>query len=125
MELKHRGKILEAAIKTSGLTAESVATAIGKTRRMLYNYYDKDDLSLDILLKVGNFIKHDFSKDFPEVLASSSSIREPAQHYGKRNNEEFPDKIEEDWKRKYFDLLEQHNRTLRELNRYMRSNKKK
>jgi len=126
MKQKHRGNIVEFAVKTSRFTHQEVAEKIGRDRRSLSSYYKKEDLSIEWVIKIGEVIGHDFSIELPELFPNMA--RENQSHYGKQNvtfsemENEKASSVE--WKQKYLDLLEKHTRTLAEYNALLKMENK-
>lgn len=69
--MKHRGEVVQSAIKQSGFSATTVAQRLTLTRGQLYNYYDNPKLPLDTIVKIGKIIHYDFSAHFPELKGES------------------------------------------------------
>jgi hypothetical protein len=112
----HRGEIVEAAIRQSGISFTDVAKAIGYNRSYLYTLWDNPDLSYDIIIKVGKAIKHDFRPDFQDMyLMDSNEVKEPSADY--HNQSELLKqcmKEKKEWKDKYISLMEEHTAILRD-----------
>ncbi len=98
--MKHRGEILREAVRQSGLTAKEITekTKISHTR--LYRMYKDPYVSFDELILLGKALRYNFASDFPELSADSAT----------------PMEIEENinYKIKYYELLEEHLKMLRE-----------
>jgi hypothetical protein len=82
-EHKHMGMILSQRIRETDYTIEKVAVAIGYTRNHMYNLFDKDELSWEIIRAVGQFIGYDFRNDFPYMPIEPSKLKleEPGATY--------------------------------------------
>lgn len=98
--MKHRGEILREAVRQSGLTAKEITekTKISHTR--LYRMYKDPYVSFDELILLGKALRYNFANDFSELSADSAT----------------PMEIEENinYKIKYYELLEEHLKMLRE-----------
>lgn len=98
--MKHRGEILREAVRQSGLTAKEITekTKISHTR--LYRMYKDPYVSFDELILLGKALRYNFANDFPELSNEGIS----------------PVEIEENinYKVKYYELLEEHLKVLRE-----------
>jgi hypothetical protein len=104
----HRGEILKAAIKQSGIPVTRVAAGVGKSRRWVYMQFFNPEVAIDALLQIGKFIHHDFSKEIPELKHNNSIsklIREQDAPY--------PQTDAEFWKNKYLRLLEEYTAHLK------------
>ena len=64
---KHRGEILEKAVRKSTYPIKALAEKLGISRNTLYNKFREHNLNYDFVLKVGDIIYHDFKDDFPEL----------------------------------------------------------
>lgn len=62
-----RGERVKAVIKSLGISSQTVAKKVGIHRTTMNNYYNTDELSFDIIKKIGNAINYDFSQVFPEM----------------------------------------------------------
>lgn len=84
-----------------------LAKKLNKSRKYIYNLFEKNEVSLDIILQIGKIIQHDFSSDFKDI----SKI--PNDYRIELNTEPFLDYEDiKYWKSKYFELLEQHKSLL-------------
>lgn len=107
----HRGKIFEKRIRTSGKSISEVARGVGITARHMYNLFDQQHLSLDIIMRAGRIIGHDFGDDIPEIkkLDLSMLAEDPAQYDSKYSQcIEEKNKIRES----YFHQLQANNELL-------------
>jgi len=106
--MQHRGELLKNAIKESGVPVTKIHKALNKSRRWLYNQYENRDVMLDILVKVGKIIHHDFSTDVTELR----STKDPGQF---QDSGEIPYPLENAayWKDKYLRLLEEYTELLK------------
>jgi len=95
----HRGQLLKNAVKKSGIKISELARRICRSRRFVYIMFDKQDVPLDYMIKIGEAINHNF---FEETKSSHNDIPHLYQK-------------EEYWKDKYIALLEEHNELLKSL----------
>lgn len=118
--MKHRGEIVEKAVRQSGVPISEIARSIGYNRKSMYDFFQKADLGLDIVIQIGKAIRHDFRKDFPELFFSDrNEVGEPVEDYKSSADLEECIKERNEWMYKYIDLLEQHNALLKgELQKY-------
>lgn len=102
----HRGEIVEAAVRQSGIAITEVAKRIGKSRRHMYNLFDDPNISIDTILKIGKVIHYDFGSDIPEIPSpTSNQLSDLENDYVTQLSNEY-------WKNKYFKLLEKYNSLL-------------
>lgn len=97
--MQHRGEIIKKAVYQSGFPITELAKRLNKSRRWIYLLFENNNVSLDLVLKIGTIIHYDFSNEINE-LKSNSLITE------KEENAEY-------WKNKYLKLLEEYNELLK------------
>lgn len=102
--MKHRGEIVQNAIKLSGVTVAEVARKLDYTRRSMYNFFEDRELSFDIIVKIGQAIKHDFRIEFPELFIEG--VQEPVPEYTTVKEAWIQ---RDEWKLKYYSLMEDYN----------------
>jgi AcrR family transcriptional regulator len=100
---KHRGKILESAIRSMGIKISHVASRMKISRRTIYNYFEDEKLSDDKMerfdltfnLNLGNYYTktRNYNNDRPSQEVNETDAANV-------------------WKSKYFDLLERYTRLL-------------
>lgn len=109
---KHYGQIVELIIRKQGFSISELARLANINRKCVYNWFNQKYLKPDIILRVGRYIKHDFSVEFPELFT-------PDQF----NDDVFLSEIYDGqmlvqsengiaWKDKYIELLERYNSLL-------------
>ncbi len=108
--MQHRGEILEAAVRKSGIPLTRIVEKLGKSRKWIYNQFEISDVPLDIILDIGKVIHHDFSREIDELnlsvwKKSLSAVDEDEKTY--EGNEALY------WKNKYLALLEEFNEYLK------------
>jgi hypothetical protein len=105
---KHNGQIVEYIVRKVGFNISELAKSTDVNRRTLYNWFKQKNLKSSLIFRIGCVIKHDFSKEFPELFTSAefNVINElpTHNHYSYTSAEE-----EIYWKLKYFTLLEEFN----------------
>src|SRR5687768_16698782 len=107
--MQHRGEIIKKAVNESGYKKSQLAIRLGVKRGTVYNYFDRPDVSLDIVLKIGKIIHHDFSKDITELKNYKQAEDTPVS----KDPDQNPRYDADYWKDKYYSLLEIHNELLR------------
>ena len=106
--MQHRGEIIRKAVYNSGYTITDIAKGIGKSRKWMYLMFENSNVSLDLILQIGEILHYNFSDEIKELHNSPFTIKEPHTSYGKEeNNPEY-------WKNKYLELLENYTALLRE-----------
>ena len=71
---KHRGEIVEEAIRRSGFSIKKLAERLKISRNTLYNRFKDPDLSSEFITAVSNIIHYNFAIDFPELKAESNEF---------------------------------------------------
>lgn len=100
----HMGQVLEGAIRKKGQNISELARLLQVNRRTVYHWFEQAELSQQTVEKLGAALKHDFSKEFPELFKENSEARSNPESL---SIEELKEK-EEYWKNKYIDLLERY-----------------
>lgn len=65
--MKHKGEIVDVAIRRSGYPITKVAQWLRISRGTLYKRFKERELSDEFILHVGKAINYDFSIDLPEL----------------------------------------------------------
>lgn len=108
--MKHKGKILEKAVRNSNISITKIAELIGYTSRNMYNLFERDDLPNELFIRTGKVIGYDYSKDLPE-LTEFLMLREPQEAYN----------LNGAYQQKYLELLEKHMKLKEEYDLLMES----
>lgn len=67
---KHQGQILEYIVRKNGYSITNLARDTNVNRRSIYNWFNQKQLKSDIIFNIGCILRHDFSKEFPELFKS-------------------------------------------------------
>lgn len=110
---RHYGEIVELAIRKSGYSITELARLTNVNRRTVYNWFVQKNLSVQIIYRIGVVLRHDFSKEFPElfskddfeeinmkdrnIVTASNNLKEPTEYL---------------WKDRYTTLLDSYNKFL-------------
>lgn len=104
--MKHRGEILENAIRQSDFSISIIAKRIGKSRQYIYNLFANPSIHLDVLFEIGKVIGHDFSRDIEHPMLGN--VNENVQpYYSGQEVEKIKSELDS-LKSKYIDLLEKY-----------------
>ncbi|MGY2130775.1 helix-turn-helix domain-containing protein [Hymenobacter sp. HD11105] len=68
--MPHQGKILQEAIKNSGISITRIVEELGITRPTIYRKFKEETLDYGFVKQVGAIITHDFSQDFTALQQS-------------------------------------------------------
>ncbi|WP_207531711.1 helix-turn-helix domain-containing protein [Desertivirga arenae] len=99
--MEHRGQIIEKIIRTR-ISISEFSRHLNVSRRTIYNWFKKPDLSFAIIEEIALVLDYDFSEELPELSAKKNTDSKSS-----RVNALF-------WKQKYTDLLELHHAFLRD-----------
>ena len=108
----HYGQIVEYVVRKNGHSITDLATALDVNRRSIYNYFQNPNLKYDIIYKIGLIIRHDFSKEFPELFTSDQFEVKP-KHFRITPSTIAGNSSITHWKDKYIELLETYNEALK------------
>lgn len=107
------GKVIERAVRRDHMGISALSRKLHVSRRTIYNWFDQESLSFEIICKIGNAIKYDFSKEFPEDFAivdkEISNNMTDFKNVGDNSTESFSVNY---WMNKYIKLLEKYNELL-------------
>ena len=106
--MQHRGEIVKKAIYQSGMSITLIAKKIGKSRRWMYHMFENNNVSLDLVLEIGQIIHYDFTDEIREINYTKVNLQDNQPTYVKLGSEEV-----EFWKNKYLLLLEEYNELLK------------
>lgn len=109
--LRHDGEILKKLVGKGGVPISRIAKQLSVDRSTIYRMFDRTDIPIDFLLKIGKVINKDMSTFFPEVI---QAIQEPPVNYSSPKS--YSELLDESsyWKDKYIDILEKYNSLLNE-----------
>ena len=115
----HYGETVELVVRRDNISISELSRRLSVSRRSIYNWFSQENLSFEIICKIGEVLGHDFSVDFPELF--SKSDRQIQMKYFKENtlSHEFAEDSVQYWKDKYINLLEKHNDYLRRSNHHV------
>ena len=106
--MQHKGELIEKAVRESGYSITRLAKRLGKSRRWMYQIFEKPNVSMDYVLQIGKVIHHDFSSEIKGLREYRQS--ETPQKWDDPEGEFLTDKEKaEYWKNKYLLLLEKYN----------------
>ena len=109
----HAGHIVESIIRKKGHNISKLAQNMKISRCTLYNWFQQEALPFDILVRIGAYINHDFSVDFPEYFSLNMEERRESNPL---HNQILEDEKVDFWRHKYILLLEKYNEYLLCLN---------
>ena len=120
----HLGNVLEQVLRMKHIKISELSRKLKVSRRTIYNWFEQENLKLQIILKVGELIGHDFSAELPDTF-----IRKHRHILIEEEKSSTKDiDVESDsvyyWMNKYISLLEKYNSLLNHMseNSYSSSN---
>lgn len=99
--MKHRGEIIEKAIRESGIPITEVARRIRKSRQWMYNLFENPNVSTDVVHQIGKIILYDFSEELELNFSVKDAFLDEAVKYSRSGSADF-------WRDKYYALLEEY-----------------
>jgi len=105
--MQHKGEIIKKAVIESGYSITKLAEKLGKSRRTVYNIFEKDQIPMDLILEIGRIINHDFTREIKDLKKYSSGVS--------LSEEQETIYDISYWKNKYYELMETHLEVLKEL----------
>jgi hypothetical protein len=109
---KHRGEILQTAVKKSPIKITDLVKRMKISRGTYYNHKEDANLPFEILGQYGKVLGYDFTNDFSEM--QQYILEEPTPPYGEPSTLEEAIKQRDYWrsqndlwKNKYIQLLEE------------------
>jgi len=110
---KHHGQIIEKTIRRKNFSISELARQSSVNRRSIYNLFDQPKVKPELIYKIGSVMKHDFSREFPELFSASDFSDK--LHLHKPVKQDLPEgdiRGVNYWKDKYISLLEEFTQIL-------------
>lgn len=120
---RHVGNILEQVLRMERIGISELSRKLKVSRRTIYNWFEQENLSLQILLEVGNIIGHDFTAELPETLMKNHRHVINAPDASSVKNVDMDNNSVYFWMNKYITLLEKYNDLLNLISENSPSNK--
>lgn len=111
-------------LNKDGLIERIVRTKIGiselsrilhVSRTSIYNWFEQEYLSIEIVCKIGHAIGHDFANEFPEEFAKAGNKIMADLITGNLDQQQHYNNSVQYWMSKYITLLEKHNDLLSQI----------
>jgi hypothetical protein len=102
--MKHRGEIIEQAIRNSGLPISHIAKKLKKSRQWMYVMFENPNVPVETIQEISKIINHDFSdeiKGMPMLVSDVSSTNGKTAHTATY------------WREKYYTLLEEYHELIK------------
>lgn len=108
----HVGNVLEQVLRMERIGISELSRKLKVSRRTIYNWFEQENLDLQIILEVGDIIGHDFTVELPESLARNNRHFLGAEDTSPGKNTELDNNSVYFWMNKYISLLEKYNELL-------------
>lgn len=108
----HLGNILEQVIRMERIGISELSRKLKVSRRTIYNWFEQENLNIQIILEVGEVIGHDFTSSLPESIIKSNGHLFQSSEENSENNMEVDNNSVFFWMNKYVRLLEKYNELL-------------
>jgi transcriptional regulator with XRE-family HTH domain len=109
----HNGETVELVVRRDNISISELSRRLNVSRRSIYNWFSQENLSFEIICKIGDVLNHDFSLDFPEMFNKTDKLIQLRYFRQSTATNEFAEESVQYWKDKYINLLERHNDYLR------------
>lgn len=64
----HYGHAVEKVIRRNSIGISEIARRMGVSRKSIYNWFESEKITVEIIKRIGCVIDHDFSKEFPDDM---------------------------------------------------------
>lgn len=105
----HVGNVLEQVVRMERIGISELSRKLKVSRRTIYNWFEQENLNLQIILKVGDIIGHDFTAELPETLIRNHRHLLNAEDTSLVKNADVDNNSVYFWMNKYVSLLEKYN----------------
>jgi transcriptional regulator with XRE-family HTH domain len=101
----HMGELVEKVIKKTGANVTELASAMGVSRRTIYNWYKEEVISVSILNKLSREIGYDFRTAVNVISPAVVESEEQLENKGISQDDKY-------WQSRYIELLERYSELL-------------
>jgi predicted transcriptional regulator len=105
----HVGNVLEQVVRMERIGISELSRKLKVSRRTIYNWFEQENLNLQIILKVGDIIGHDFTAELPETLIRNHRHLLNAEDTSLVRTVDVDNNSVYFWMNKYVSLLEKYN----------------
>ena len=108
----HMGEILERIVRRDRMGISELARRLNVSGRTMYNWFETERISVEVIRRIGFVIGHDFSVEFPDEFAKKSDFADGESFIDASGVTEQPATVVYYWMDKYIKLLEKFNSVL-------------
>ena len=107
----HDGEIIELAVRRDKISISELSRKLKVSRKSIYNWFRKKNLSLEVITKIGDVLNHDFMKELPEKYDELNVELRKLKNENMAKLDNDPN-LSHYWKTKYINLLEDYTNLL-------------
>ncbi|RQO64957.1 hypothetical protein DBR43_32295 [Pedobacter sp. KBW06] len=108
--------LIERIVRTK-IGISELSRLLNVSRTSIYNWFEQEYLSIDVVCRIGHAIGHDFANEFPEDFARAGNKIMSDLMTGNPDQQQHYNTSVQYWMNKYITLLEKHNDLLIQINR--------
>lgn len=107
----HNGEIVELIVRKNKMSISELSRKLKVSRKSVYNWFRKEDLSIEVINRVGQILNHSFVNELPEKYEAYQKQSRKAKSL-RHEIENTDDDLAFYWKNKYINLLETYTNLL-------------
>lgn len=111
----HLGNVLEQVLRMERVGISELSRKLKVSRRTIYNWFEQENLNIQILLEVGNVIGHDFNAELPEAVMRNHRHLLNTEDISLVKGADVDNNSVYFWMNKYVNLLEKYNDLLKNI----------
>lgn len=62
----HNGEIIELIVRRNKISISELSRKLNVSRKSIYNWFKKENLSIEVINKIGEILNHNFVNELPE-----------------------------------------------------------
>jgi predicted transcriptional regulator len=107
----HNGEIIELVVRRDKISISELSRKLKVSRKSIYNWFKKENLSLEVINRIGEVLNHDFTAELPEKY---EELNVELKNLKQDNDtmDGFDVNVANYWKTKYINLLESYTSLL-------------
>jgi transcriptional regulator with XRE-family HTH domain len=107
----HNGEIIELVIRRDKISISELSRKLKVSRKSIYNWFKKENLSIEIINRIGEVLNHDFTNELPEKYEELNvELKKLKQDSDVIDGHD--ENLTHYWKKKYINLLESYTSLL-------------
>ncbi|MBG6233925.1 transcriptional regulator with XRE-family HTH domain [Pedobacter sp. CAN_A7] len=103
----HNGEIIELVVRRDKISISELSRKLKVSRKSIYNWFKKENLSLDVINRIGEVLNHDFTTELPEKY-EELNVELKKLRQDSDTIDGFDPNVAHYWKTKYINLLESY-----------------